>query len=142
MTRLSRILPLIFWALSSLAAVAETVPFKHVVIIFQENRTPDNLFGSNPNFEPGVDLATFGINSKGEKIPLEPAPMVDCYDLNHRHIAFVTQYNKGKMDGADKNSINPFPDCKVPSNPQFKFVDNSRGQVQPYFDMAKQYGWA
>jgi len=113
-----------------------------VVIIFQENRTPDNLFGSNPNFEPGVDLATFGINSKGEKIPLEAAPMVDCYDLNHRHIAFVTQYNKGKMDGADKNSINPFPDCKVPPNPQFKFVDNSRGQVQPYFDMAKQYGWA
>ncbi len=89
-----------------------------------------------------MDLTTYGINSKGEKIPLESAPLADCYDLNHRHIAFVTQYNNGKLDGSDKNTTNPFPDCKVPANPQFKFVDNSQGQVQPYFDMATQYGWA
>jgi phospholipase C len=39
--------------------------FKHAVVIAQENRTPDNLFGSGPArtpcnaedpFEPGVDI--------------------------------------------------------------------------------------
>ena len=132
-------LSLILLALN--VAFAQTVPFKHIVYIIQENRTPDNLFGSNPNFEPGVDIATFGMNSKGEKILLAPLPIANCYDLDHRHPAFVIQYNKGKMDGADKNHINPSSGCVVPPNPQFKFVDNSDGTVQPYFDMAKQYAF-
>ena len=42
--------------------------FDHIVVIVQENRTPDNLFGSTPtnlrgcngqdDFEPGVDIQT------------------------------------------------------------------------------------
>jgi phospholipase C len=124
------------------AASAQAVPFKHIIFIVQENRTPDNLFGSNPNFEPGVDIGTFGINSKGQKVPLTPIPMANCYDLDHRHPGFVTMYNKGKMDGADKNKTSPLPGCTVPPDPQFKYVDNSKGEVQPYFDIAKQYGFA
>jgi|HubBroStandDraft_6_1064221.scaffolds.fasta_scaffold1368523_1 phospholipase C len=43
--------------------------FNHVVIVVQENRTPDNLFGNAPNsslcagqdaFEPGVDIQDWG----------------------------------------------------------------------------------
>lgn len=116
--------------------------FKHVVIIIQENRTPDNLFGSNPHFEPGVDIATSGPNSKGEIVPLRPLPLANCYDLNHQHIAFVNQYNQGKLDGADKNTTNPSEGCVVPPNPQYHYVDNSKGDVQPYFDMARQWGFA
>ena len=142
MTRLPRTLPSLLLALSSAAAFAQTVTFKHVVIIFQENRTPDNLFGSNPNFEPGVDIATFGMNSKGTKIPLTAAPMATCYDLSHTHRAFVSEYDKGKMDGADLVPVGQTPGCVVPENPQFKFVDNSDGTVQPYFDIATQYGFA
>ena len=124
-------------------AFAQTVPFKHVVLIVQENRSTDNLFGSNPNFEPGVDIGTFGINSKGEKIPLTPLPLNNCYDINHRHDAFVTAYDKGKLDGSDKVGVSPaLVKCNVPSNPQFKYVDNSDGIIQPYFDLARQYGWA
>jgi phospholipase C len=122
-------------------ASGQPTPFKHIILIMQENRTPDNLFGSNPNFEPGVDIANVGINSKGEKIPLTPESIVNCYDLDHRNTAFVLQYNKGKMDGSDKVNINPRPDCVVPPHPTFKFVDNSDGTVQPYFDIAKQYGF-
>jgi phospholipase C len=32
--------------------------------------------------------------------------------------------------------------CTAPPNPQFKFVDNSAGLVQPYFDIARNYGFA
>jgi phospholipase C len=131
------------WTLLALvSSAAQTLTFKHVVVIVQENRTPDNLFGSNPNFEPGVDIATSGIDSKGGKVPLTPIPLANCYDLNHVHIAFVKAYDNGKMDGAGTNTVQPSPGCAVPANPQFKFVDNSSGDVQPYFDIAKQYGWA
>jgi phospholipase C len=134
---------LLLWTLLALASsAAQTVKFKHVVVILQENRTPDNLFGSNPNFEPGVDLATSGLNSKGEMVPLIPIPLETCFDLNHSYHAFVTAYNHGKMDGADKNTTQPAPGCVVPPNPQYRFVDNANGLVQPYFDIAKQYGWA
>src|SRR5713101_7671205 len=119
MTRLPRTLPLIFVALSSVAAFAQTVTFKHVVIIFQENRTPDNLFGSNRNFEPGVDIATFGINSKGAKIPLTAAPLATCYDLSHTHKAFVSEYDKGKMEGADLVMLGQVSGCVVPESPHF-----------------------
>jgi phospholipase C len=140
-TRIAKFLSAL--VLSATATIsAQTSPIKHVIVIFQENRTPDNLFGSNPNFEPGVDLATFGINSQGQKIPLTAVPLANCYDLDHRHAGFVAMYNHGKMDGADKLRITPAKDCTVPPNPQFKFVDNSKGEIQPYFDIARQYGFA
>jgi len=141
--RTANILFFILWALLALpSSAAQTVKFKHVVVILQENRTPDNIFGSNPNFEPGVDLATSGLTSKGETIPLTPIPWKTCFDLNHSLLAFKTAYNKGKMDGADKNTTQPAAGCVVPPLPQYRYVDNSTGQVQPYFDIAKQYGWA
>ena len=116
--------------------------FDHIVVIVQENRTPDNLFGSNPSFEPGVDLATSGLNSRGKQIPLKPDALAGCYDLSHMHSAFVQMYDNGKMDGADKVQVQPNAGCNLPTNPQFRYVDNSQGTVQPYFDLASQYGWA
>ena len=58
--------------LAATFAYAQTIPagtFKHIIIVVQENRTPDNLFGSNPAtancrqenpFEPGVDIVDGG----------------------------------------------------------------------------------
>jgi phospholipase C len=57
---------------AALAPAQQQPPyFSHIVIIFQENRTPDNLFGSGPSstnctqenpFEPGVDIVDGGPN--------------------------------------------------------------------------------
>jgi phospholipase C len=59
------------------------VPFsqkiKHVVVIFQENRTPDNLFHGLPN----ADIADTGMNSAGQVIPLTAVPLANNYDLSH-----------------------------------------------------------
>ncbi len=124
---------------SSISAAASAAPaFKHVIIVVQENRTPDNLFGSNPKFEKRVDIATSGVNSLGQTIPLTPLPLADCYDISHAHVSFETMLNQG----ADREGVTPQPGCAVPTNPQFKFVDNTTGTVQPYFDMATNYGFA
>jgi len=114
---------------------------QNVVVIFQENRTPDNLFGSNPNFLPGVDIATSGVNSQGQQIPLTAVPLVNNYDLSHAHSAFVAMYDGGTMDGADKVPVYCAKGAQgcPPANPQFKYVDNSTGILNPYFQLAEQY---
>src|SRR5271168_4349899 len=45
---------------------------QHVVIIFQENRTPDNLFQDPSLIARGADIASSGTNSKGDTIQLTP----------------------------------------------------------------------
>jgi phospholipase C len=109
--------------------------FQHVVVIFQENRTADNLFHGFPN----ADIADSGINSKGQAIPLTPIPLANNYDLNHAHHSFVQTYDGGKMDGADKITVicNPGAANCPPPNPQFMYVDPS--DVQPYFQLGEQY---
>jgi phospholipase C len=115
--------------------------FLNVIVIFQENRTPDNLFGSNPNFLPGVDIATSGINSQGQQIPLTPMKLANDYDLGHAHSSFLEMYDGGKMDGADKVQITCNKNAQgcPPADPQFKYADNSTGQLDPYFQLAEQY---
>jgi phospholipase C len=125
--------------IAATATQAHAAPaFKHIVIIFQENRTPDNLFGSNPKFEPGVDLAINGVNSKGKTIRLTAIPLANCYDLSHAHSAFEADLTQG----FDQDPVVASAECPLPPNPQFKYVDNSTGTVQPYFDLAENYGFA
>jgi phospholipase C len=126
--------------LASLMRPGQAAPaFRHIVIVFQENRTPDNLFGSNPNFEPGVDIASSGVTSKGVTVPLTALPLVDCYDISHSHDSFEFALTKGfDAEPLDKSSCT----TKLPANPHFKYVDNSTGTVQPYFDIATNYGFA
>jgi phospholipase C len=111
---------------------------QHIVIIFQENRTPDNLFHGLP----GADIADSGTNSAGQTIALTSIGLANDYDLSHAHSAFVAMYDGGKMDGADKIAIScqsGATDCP-PANPQFRYVDPA--DVQPYFQMAEQYTFA
>jgi phospholipase C len=112
---------------------------KHVVIIFQENRTPDNLFHDTVLINNGADIASSGLNSSGQTIPLVAGPLATNYDLSHAHSAFVQMYDGGNMDGA--NLVTPTcnkgaTNCP-PSNPQYFYVNPS--DVAPYFQMAEQY---
>jgi phospholipase C len=102
---------------------------QHVVIIFQENRTPDNLFHGLPD----ADIADSGVNSRGETIPLTPVSLTAPFDLDHSHHGFLEMYDGGKMDGADR--VKCGPNC--PANGQFSYIDPS--EVTPYFDLAEQY---
>jgi phospholipase C len=107
---------------------------QHVVVIFQENRTPDNLFHGLAN----ADIANSGMNSHGQTVPLTPITLANNYDLGHAHSAFVKMYDNGKMDGAD---LVPVGCAKFatgcPPDPQFKYVNPS--EVAPYFQMAQTY---
>jgi phospholipase C len=133
-------------------------PFKHVVVIFQENRTPDNLFQGlcHPPFghrhscsttpaEHQYNISTAGWRDKNSPTGVtDPAPVAlgNTYDLSHAHSAFLKMYNGGKMDGAGDVFCSPNAGTSCPATPQFKFVDNSTGILDPYLELATQYGWA
>src|SRR5277367_1085701 len=113
---------------------------QHVVIIFQENRTPDNLFQDPVLISRGADIQIYGVNSKGAKIPLVPQSLANDYDLGHSHQSFLAMYDDGKMDGADNVSVscnpNAPPSCPPP-NPWFQYIIAS--DVAPYFQLAETY---
>jgi phospholipase C len=113
---------------------------QHIVVIFQENRTPDNLFQDSKLV--GADIASSG-NSFGTTIPLSPIDLGTAgtnpqnYDLSHANTAFVQMYDGGKMDGASLIKCSPSNGVTCPSNPQFMYV--KQADVAPYFALAEQY---
>ena len=118
-----------------------------MIVVIQENRTVDNLFGSNPAFEPGVNIATSGKMKNHANVTLIPSWILTCYGLGHKHSDFLTTYDDGAMDGADGITVVVPPNCIAPSNPMYQYVDNSATtlpphEVQPYFDIATQFGFA
>ena len=107
-------------------ALAQTNNIKqvqHVIIVIQENRSPDNMFGSDAvrkrhRLPPGADLARQGkcydtITKTDVNITLTPWRLDACFDPHHGHEqrppindAWVETYRNGNMDGA----------CNVPMN--------------------------
>jgi phospholipase C len=113
---------------------------QHIVVIFQENRTPDNLFQDPVLIQRGADIQNYGINSKGAKVQLSAIPLAIAWDNNHAHSSFVAMYDGGKMDGAD---LIP-PVCGTgclppPPDRPFNYVQAS--DVQPYYTLAETYAF-
>jgi phospholipase C len=140
-------------------ASAQIISFQHIILVFQENRTPDNLFQglcptTNPSAcstQPGprqYNIQTKGwfdkTSSTGTTDPTA-VPFGVAYDLSHSHVAFVTMCDLNSsgacaMDGAA--SVGCFPQTKLcPTKGAFGYVDNSAGVLNPYLDLAKAYGW-
>jgi phospholipase C len=118
---------------------------QHVVVIFQENRTPDNLFQDPVLIQRGADIASSGLNSSGQTIALSPIDLGTSgsnpqnYDLSHAHSAFVQMYDGGKMDGADLIPCSPAANCPPNAHPNAQYMYVKPADVQPYFAMAEQY---
>ncbi|HZV76730.1 MAG TPA: alkaline phosphatase family protein [Candidatus Babeliales bacterium] len=120
---------------ASLAGPASKI--RHVVIIFQENRTPDNLF----NGLPGADTVLSGLNSKGQSVPLKPISITAPYDLGHTHDSFWIEYNGGKLNGFNNNKSSCLaPIICIPEQQRaYGYVPHN--EIKPYFIMATRYAF-
>lgn len=151
---------LVFWG--AILGCAQIPRFQHIVVIVQENRTPDNLFqglcappystaisctASTPPNPFQYDIQTKNWLNKSSptgRTQPAPVPLANAYDLSHAHSAFVTMCDvdattgQCRMDGAA--GITCTGTC--PQTPQFGYVDNSTGILNPYLELATQYGWA
>src|SRR6202795_5066606 len=121
---------------------------KHVVVIFQENRTPDNLFQDSVLISRGADIAQSGKDSKGNTIQLKKISLQVDYDPVHNHHSFNYMCDLNsvtgqcRMDGADLIPVNcnqGATDCPAPDL-QFGYVDPA--YLQPYFQLAEKYTFA
>ena len=146
--------------LAAPVASAQISQFQHIVVIVQENRTPDNLF-------QGLCAAPFGSAALCSTTPRatqyniqtrdwldrhsptglsQPTavPLANKYDLSHAHSAFVAQCDQDSLTSACKMDGSGDVKCSgtCPAKPQFRYVDNSSGTVTPYLQLATQYGWA
>ena len=141
--------------LTAMPASAQIANFEHIVIIVQENRTPDNLFYalcSSQRCKTKPDDSEYDIqaghwldrNAQGGSVRPKPVPLANSYDLGHAHAEFVVMCDLNaatdtcRMDGA--GDITCIRSC-LP-NPMFRYVDNSSGILNPYLFLATQYGWA
>lgn len=116
---------------------------QHIVVIFQENRSPDNLFQDPVLIKRGADIQTpaHGWNKEGTLITPTAASLGAVFDPDHTHASFLEMYDGGKMDGADKITVScppNQPNCRPP-NPTFTYVDNSTGDLAPYYTLAETY---
>jgi phospholipase C len=100
------------------ATVFSKYPIQHIVIIMQENRTPDNLF----NGFPGADTVQTGM-SNGKSVPLTPVSLTAPYDLDHSHVGWWRDWNNGKMDGFTSNGYAYVP----------------RSETTAYWTLAQRY---
>jgi phospholipase C len=111
----------------------------HVVIIIQENRSPDNLFQGLKS----ANTLPYGLNSAGQQITLLPVPLTAPYDVDHSHAAYATESDSGKMDGfnlVQSSSCTGVPGCPKADAAAYGYVP--RNEVGPYFEMAEQYAFA
>jgi len=112
---------------------------QHIVIVVQENRSFNNLFYGFP----GATTATYGYDTHGNKITLQPIGLETTWDLEHDSNGFFTACNgTGSIPGTNCQ-MNGFDGeywgChSCPNqNPPYSYVPNS--ETTPYFDMGKQY---
>ncbi len=141
-------------AISAVVAVGQGNPqgtIQHVIVIIQENRTPDFLFAGDTALPVGANIATSGkckdSNGTVSTVALQPQLLYGGSDIGHSYPDFVAMYDSGNMDGANSEfylggshvcSSNPLP---------FGYARNDANTVpaneaQPYFDIASHYGFA
>jgi phospholipase C len=123
-----------------MTGIRSSVPWvgkiKHVVIIYQENRTVDNIF----NGYPGADTQSWGLDHNGKHVKLLQISETSPYDISHKHSAWLTEYDNGKLDGWDvvRSTACGVPGTCPPVNRRAYGI-MPLSEAQPYWDMAKEW---
>jgi len=144
----------------------------NVVVIFQENRTPDNLFHfltpacplpasvppldaciPKPVTEHCYDISPCGLSNERRTLPvpvyLKPVPLAGSVDPDHSHKGFNNMCDpfpltlQCRNDGAWKTSFPAETSYAYVDNTPVTNYDGTPGHLlEPYLILAKQYGWA
>jgi len=145
---------------SSLAVITahaqQLTHFQHIIVVFQENRTPDNLFyalctnfpcSTNPNNTQYNIQTTNWLDKTSSTGFTQPTgvALANGYDLDHSHTGWKnecdlnTTTGQCRMDGAALTRAN---------RGAFVFVNNTvdpkhpQGILSSYITLATTYGWA
>jgi phospholipase C len=142
---------------------------KNVVVIVQENRTPDKLFHfltpacpipagatgyqactPSPVTNSCYDVSPCGLsNQSGTVVPVTLAgvPLAGSSDRNHSHPGFEAMCDpdstfKCRNDGAWQTAANGLAYGYVLNTPVTNYDGSAGIPLDPYLTFAKEYGWA
>jgi phospholipase C len=122
---------------------------QHVIIVVQENRSFDYIFGGldqNGNPFPGADTVSnpwpyepTPHDHKGNPVQMQQGLLEECYVPNHGHPQAVAEEDAGKMNGFDKASVQTLACApeKAPHDYVYRYA--SEAEVAPYWEMGEQY---
>lgn len=153
--------------LGSLAVVCRAqffTPFQHIIVVFQENRTPDNLFYAlcasqrcssvnpdNTHYNIQTGQWADGSSPSGFYTPVA-APINNGYDLGHGHIPWLKECDPPhpgvpfsctvSKNLPPSSCLMDGASCTSPNHGAYIYVDNSTGTINPYLTLATSYGWA
>ena len=158
---MNKLIPLTLAALGLATPASAQIPsFQHIILVIQENRTPDNLFQglctqqqtrarAAPSRGPGSTISRprgGWIRPRPPARPIRtPTRSASAMILRIVTSAFVAMCDLKNgacaMDGAAQGGVhaNAQP---CPAKAAYGYVDNSTGAVQPYLDIVQSYGWA
>lgn len=162
--------PLLLLAAESALAQQFPPQIKNVVIVYQENRTPDNLFHfltpacpvpagatgldaciPSPVTTSCYDISPCGLsNQHGDPVPikLKPASLSASVDPDHSHKGFMHMCDPDpktfqcRDDGAWRTSPKNSSYAYVANTPVTNSDGTSGHLLDPYLALATQYGWA
>jgi phospholipase C len=132
-------------------------PIQHVIIVFQENRSFNNIFMKFPGAETSTTGPCVPYTPPGSReicnnpdpqkrivrmhpITLETCSCLGGTDIEHSHRTLEVEYAGGKMNGFDKISYGTRGSLGPAKFYPYAYLEKS--EVQPYWDMASQYGLA
>jgi len=122
---------------------------RHVVVMLQENRSFDTIFGglddngkpfpgadtvSNPN--PGENTPH---NHLGQPVPMSTGLLEECYDPLHYHPNAVTDIDGGKMNGFDHEFAQQENCAPSPAPTNYVYRTLEYAEVSPYWQMGERY---
>lgn len=116
---------------------------KHVVFIVQENRSFDNVFAGWPGADaPMTGYGTRIVHKKWQRfaIPLRSMRFEQqslAGDICHTWDAAITAWNKGRMDGFNRQPSTA--SCVLPTVGKTPYVYIDRTEIGPYRQLAAQY---
>jgi len=149
---------LLISSLAVLSAHAQISKFQHIIVVVQENRTPDNLFyalcATSPcsttpdNTQYNIQTANW-LDKTSPTGVTQPtaASLNNGYDLDHSHAGWKNE--------CDLNTAVIPPQCRMDgaaathkNRGAYIYVDNTvdtkhpLGILTPYLTLATTYGWA
>jgi phospholipase C len=150
---------LLFIGVLAVASAQTQIPrFQHIIVVFMENRTPDNLFyllcqnhpcSTTPNSkEYNIQSSNWLDNTSptGVRQPVA-IPLAGRHSLGHGHSVWKSQCDldtklkppQCRMDGAAATSANHGAFAYVTNTVSKKYPN---GVMTPYATLIPQYGWA